>query len=95
MCRAMAASSIGVPAGMPSITMPMAGPWDSPKIVRWKCWPKLALMCVSFQPSRDCPPSEAYSAQKAGADLATACASEMAMSPSDSVAATAMAITMR
>jgi hypothetical protein len=32
-----------MPGGQPSITQPMAGPWDSPKVVTVNNFPKLLL----------------------------------------------------
>src|SRR4029453_11346464 len=37
----MSASDSVIPGGQPSITQPMAGPCDSPKLVTWKRWPKV------------------------------------------------------
>ena len=37
----MSASVRAMPGGQPSITQPMAGPWDSPKLVTVKSVPKV------------------------------------------------------
>src|SRR5262249_12980232 len=37
----MSASEIAMRGGQPSITTPMPPPWDSPKVVMRKSWPKL------------------------------------------------------
>ena len=47
----MSASLSAMPGGQPSITQPMAGPWDSPKLVTAKRCPKvLPLMGGDYPP---------------------------------------------
>src|SRR6218665_954694 len=48
----MSASDKGMPGGQPSITQPMAGPWDSPKLVTANRVPKvLPLMGMDYSMS--------------------------------------------
>src|SRR5262245_25951102 len=43
----MSASDSGRRGGPPSITAPMAAPWDSPQVVTRNRWPKVLPMCVA------------------------------------------------
>jgi hypothetical protein len=46
----MSASLKGMPGGQPSITQPMAGPWDSPKLVTEKSCPKVLPLMGGYYP---------------------------------------------
>ncbi len=37
----ISSSVIGIIGGQPSMTQPIAGPWDSPNVVTLNIWPKL------------------------------------------------------
>src|SRR5215203_6454318 len=47
-----------MPGGQPSITQPIAGPCDSPKLVTRKMWPKVDDMAPDCAPRQ--PPATAY-----------------------------------
>lgn len=59
----MSASESSMPGGQPSITQPIAGPWDSPKVVTVKRVPRdepdISQLSQEIQsrydPSRPCP----------------------------------------
>ena len=44
----MKSTSISMPAGIPSTTPPMAGPWLSPKVVRAKRFPNVLRIIVMW-----------------------------------------------